>query len=53
LQNQHHLQISPSTVKRLKRMRQQAICPPAAPAVWRFYSGITPIVSGMGTSWKK
>ena len=37
LQNQHHLQISPSTVKRLKRALHEERCPPAAPAVWRFY----------------
>ncbi len=37
LQNQHHLQVSPSTVKRLKRALQQVMSPPTAPAVWRFY----------------
>jgi transposase InsO family protein len=37
LQNQHHLQISPSTVKRLKRALHDEQCPPVAPAVWRFY----------------
>jgi transposase InsO family protein len=37
LQNQHQLQISPSTIKRLKRALRQKQSPPAAPAVWRFY----------------
>jgi transposase InsO family protein len=37
LQNAHQLQISPSTVKRLKRALRQQMSPPAAPAVWRFY----------------
>jgi transposase InsO family protein len=37
LQNQHHLQISPSTVKRLKRALHDEQCPPVAPAVWRLY----------------
>jgi transposase InsO family protein len=37
LQNQHQLQISPSTIQRLKRALRQQEAPPAAPAVWRFY----------------
>ena len=37
LQNQYHLQISSSTVKRLRRALHAAQCPPSAPAVWRFY----------------
>src|SRR5215471_4025634 len=37
LQNREHLQISPSTVKRLKRALHEEQCPPVAPAVWRWY----------------
>lgn len=37
LQNQYGLQISPSTVKRLKRAINEALYPPPAPVVWRFY----------------
>jgi transposase InsO family protein len=42
LQNQHQLQISPSTIKRFKRALRQQQSPPAAPAVWRFYERYHP-----------
>jgi transposase InsO family protein len=35
--NRDHLQISPSTIKRMKRARQNAMYPPAPPPAWRFY----------------
>jgi hypothetical protein len=53
LQNQHQLQISPSTIKRLKRALRQKQSPPAAPAVWRFYERHHPIACGMAISWKR
>jgi hypothetical protein len=37
LQNAQQLQVSPSTITRLKRAIRQELSPPAAPAVWRFY----------------
>lgn len=37
LQNQYGIQISPATMKRLKRRIYEEAHPPAAPAVWRFY----------------
>ncbi len=38
LQNGEHLTVSPSTIKRLKRQRREALVPPRpSPPVWRFY----------------
>lgn len=37
LQNRDGIDVSPSTVKRIKRAIRLAENPPAAPAVWRFY----------------
>jgi transposase InsO family protein len=37
LQNGEDLQISPATIKRLKRKLYEVICPPLPPPVWRFY----------------
>jgi transposase InsO family protein len=37
VQNQHGLQISPSTIRRVKRARLDEMHPRPAPAVWRFY----------------
>jgi transposase InsO family protein len=38
LQNGHQITISPSTIKRLKRKRQEALLPPRPPRPeWRFY----------------
>ncbi len=37
LHNRDHLQISPSTIQRMKRARHNAMHPPAPPATWRFY----------------
>ena len=38
LQNSHHITISPSTIKRLKRKQRDALLPPRpVPPVWRFY----------------
>ena len=37
LQNGEHLQISPSSVKRIKRKMRDALDPPQPPPVWRFY----------------
>jgi putative transposase len=37
LQNRDGIDVSPSTVKRVKREIKLAESPPAAPAVWRFY----------------
>jgi transposase InsO family protein len=35
--NRDHLKISPSTIKRMKRTRQNAMYPPTPPPAWRFY----------------
>lgn len=38
LQNGEHLTVSPSTIKRLKRQRREALVPPRPPPpAWRFY----------------
>jgi transposase InsO family protein len=37
LQNGENLQISPSTIKRLKRKIHEAMYPPPPPPVWQFY----------------
>jgi transposase InsO family protein len=42
LQNGEDLTISPSTVKRLKRTRHEAMYPPPPPPVWRFYERYHP-----------
>ncbi len=37
LHNQHHLRISPASIKRLKRSRKTPLHPPAPAPNWRFY----------------
>ena len=37
LQNGEHIQISPSTMKRLKRAHRETLCPPEPPPIWQYY----------------
>lgn len=54
LQNSHQITISPSTIKRMKRKRREALLPPRPPRpAWRFYERRRPTACGMGTSWKR